>query len=255
MPDYISIEEARARPGLRLVLTGGVPGPWGEAAKGLLHVKRISYQAVLQVPGESEAALAAWTAQTSAPVAVYGDERPRSGWADILFLAERLAPEPRLVPSDAEQRVRMFGLANEICGEGGFAWQRRLMLLHPALASGNDAGVTGLLGGKYGWTAEAGAAAPARCAEILRTLSAQILEQQQRGSRFFVGDRLSALDVYWATFAAMLEPLPAELCPMHEGMRRAYALADPEVSKAADPLLLEHRDWIYRTYLALPLDF
>ncbi len=255
MPAYVGIEEARARGGLRLVLTAGVPGPWGESAKGIFHTKSIAYTPVLQVPGQSDDELRAWTAQSSAPVAMYEDERPRSGWADILFLAEHLAAEPALTPSDPEQRMRMFGLANEICGEGGFGWQRRLMLLHGALASGVSEGLPALLGRRYGWSQAAGEAASGRTAEILRTLSDQLRAQRERGSRFFVGEDLTALDIYWAAFAAMVEPLPHELCPMNEGMRAAYGLVDPDVRKAADPLLLEHRDFIYQEYLELPLDF
>lgn len=255
MPEYIEIEDARGLGGMRLVLTAGVPGPFGEAAKAIFRVKKIRYTAVRQTPGQSDDALRAWTAQTSAPVAVYADERPRSGWADILYLAERIAPEPRLIPEEPVERVRMFGLANEVCGEGGFAWQRRLTLLQPLLASGGDEGVPALLGRKYGYSPEAAAAAPARTTEILIRLSSELRDQQRRGSRFFVGNALSALDLYWATFSAMLEPLPPELCPMNEMLRVGYTLSDPEVRKAADPLLLEHRDAIYRDYLELPLDF
>jgi glutathione S-transferase len=255
MADYIEIDEARTRPGLRLVLTEGVPGPFGEAAKAIFHVKKIAYLKVRQTPGESDEALAAWTAQTSAPVAVYEDERPRSGWADILYLAERVAPEPRLIPDDPAQRVQMFGLCNEITGERGFGWQRRLMLLHPLLAAGQTEGVPALLGRKYGYSQAAGEAAPDRTREILALLSSQLRDQKSRGSRYFLGDSLSAVDLYWATFAAMLEPLPKQLCPMDDFMRRAYLLTDPEIRKAADPLLLEHRDAIYADYLELPLDF
>ncbi len=39
---YISVEEARARSGLRMVVVGNVPSPWGEAAKGILHIKSSS---------------------------------------------------------------------------------------------------------------------------------------------------------------------------------------------------------------------
>ncbi len=245
MAKYISIEEAREHPGLRLVLSSRVPGPWGEAAKALFHVKNIPYTKVEQRPGKSDAELRAWTAQTSAPVALYEDERPRSGWADILSLAERLMPEPSLIPAEPAERVLMFGLANEICGEGGFAWQRRLMLLEPMLAGGARQGVPALLGQKYGYSPAAAKAAPARTGEILATLSSQLREQRERGSRFFVGAALSALDLYWATFAAMLDPLPPQLCPMDEGLRTGYTLTDPELLAAADPLLLQHRDFIY----------
>ena len=254
MPDYVEIREGRKLDGMRLVLTAGVPGPYSEGARALFQVKGIDYVPVRQVPGESDEELQNWTAQTSAPVAVWGDERPRSSWLEILNLAERLAPEPPLIPERSDERVRMFGLLNEVCGDQGFGWQRRLMLLHPALQSGGGEGVPALLGKKYGYSVEAGQAAPERCVEILRTLSNQLLEQRERGSRFFVGNALSALDLYWATFAAMVEPLPHEQCPMHPGMRAAYALADPVVAKAADPILLEHRDFVYEKYLTLPVD-
>lgn len=253
MANYIEIKEARDLSGLRLVVTAGVPGPFGEAAKSILHVKRIPHVLVRQVPGQSDDELEDWTRQTSAPVAMYDDERPRSGWADILFLAERLAPEPRLIPEDIGERTRMFGLSNEICGERGFAWERRITLLHPVLEAGVG-GVPALLGRKYGYSPEAAAAAPARTAQILTELSEQLHAQRDRGSLFFVGERLTALDVYWATFAAMLEPLPEQQCAMDPGLRMGYTLADPEVRKAADPLLLEHRDFIYQEYLQLPLD-
>lgn len=254
MAKYIEIEEARDLPGLRLVLTAGVPGPYGESARYTFDVKKIPYARVRQAPGESDEALRAWTAQTSAPVAILEDERPRSSWAEILYLAERLAPEPRLIPADPADRVRMFGLSHELCGDKGFGWERRLMLLQPMLASGAGGERMQRFGAKYGYSPEAAAAAPARCAEILRALSAQLREQSERGSRFFVGQQLSALDLYWAAFSAMLEPMPPELCPMPENLRAGY-LATPELRDVADPLLLEHRDFVFQKYLELPLDY
>jgi glutathione S-transferase len=249
---YVEVEEAVDLPGLRLVLSAGVPGPWGEAAKSIFQVKRIPYTAVRQTAGTESEALRRWTGQSNAPIAVYGSEAPRSGWAEILALAERLSPEPSLIPADPDQRVRMFGLANEICAERGFGWERRLMLL-TALGAGND--ITRTLARRYGYDEAATAAAPARTAEILLTLSKQLRAQRAEGSRYFVGECLSALDLYWAAFALMLEPLPDEHCVLHPRLRESYALRDPAVRAAADELLLEHRDFIYRTHLALPLDF
>src|SRR6187549_610824 len=95
---YASVDEAIKRGGLRMVVVGGVPSPWGEAAKGILHIKRIDWTAVRLVY-DSEP-LRAWAGQRSGPVAIYDDERPRAGWAEILLLAERLAPAPALLPKD-----------------------------------------------------------------------------------------------------------------------------------------------------------
>jgi glutathione S-transferase len=255
MAEYVEIEAAKTLPGLRLVLSAGVPGPFGEAARYCFEVKKIPYLRVRQVPLASDAALLAWTAQTSAPVAVFEQERPRSSWVEIVELAERLASEPPLVPRDPETRIRMWGLCHEIAGEGGFGWQRRLMLVHGALAANADpGGVMAHLGCKYGYTPETGAAAAGRSAAILRTLSAQLLAQREAGSRYFVGDALSALDLYWAAFAIMLEPLPEADCPLPGMLRAAYVAPQP-VRDAAHPLLLEHRDFVYRRHLDLPLDF
>lgn len=255
MAKFVDVEEARPLGGLRLVLTTGVPGPWGEAAKGILRVKRLPYIAVRQDGGGENEALADWTGQTSAPVAVWNDERPRTTSLEILFLAERLSPDPPLLPDDADERARMLGYCHEIIGEQGLGWSRRLMMLHPMLAFGGEATPAPLrrLGAKYGYTPEAAEAAPWRVIAILRMLAAQLDRQRLAGKPFLVGSRLSALDVYWATFAAMLEPLPEELCPMPAGLRSVYTVTGP-VREALDPALLAHRDFVYREYLELPVD-
>ena len=250
--EYVEVEPAIGMRRLRLALTAGVPGPWSESAKYVFAVKRVPYTAVRQTGGAANEALRRWTGHANAPIAVYDDEAPRTQWAEILALAERLGSGPSLIPEDPELRVRMFGLANEICGQQGFGWQRRLMLLSE-VGTGNDA--TRTLGERYGFEAKAAAAAPARTAEILALLSAQLRAQHARGSQHFVGDSLSALDLYWAAFAAMVEPLPEHLCRMPRGIRHVYQLHDPAVRAAADPALLEHRDFVYKSYLSLPLDF
>ena len=95
--EYVSVEEAIGRDGLRMVVVGGVPSPWGEAAKGLFHIEGIDWVGV-RLAYDSEALLQ-WAGERSGPVAVYGKEAPRPGWREILLLAERLAPAPRLLPA------------------------------------------------------------------------------------------------------------------------------------------------------------
>src|SRR5208282_1265436 len=121
---YASLEEARRMPGLRLILGSyAVPGPWREACKGIFYIKKLSYVPVTSAGKDgSERELIEWTAQASAPVAVWNDERPRSTWIEQLYLAERLQPEPRLIPANTDDRMLMFGCANEILGENGFGW-------------------------------------------------------------------------------------------------------------------------------------
>jgi hypothetical protein len=61
------------------VVGQGRPGPWNEAAKGILYAKNIPFVRVRQEDAPSpNFALLKWTGQTSAPVLVYNDERPRT---------------------------------------------------------------------------------------------------------------------------------------------------------------------------------
>jgi glutathione S-transferase len=260
MVDYLDVEEARSRPGLRLVLTQGVPGPWSEAAKGLFHIKKIPYLPVRQEGGGANEALLEWTGQANAPLAVLDDEPPRGGSFDLIFLAERLAPTPSLVPRAARTRAEMFGLLHEIAGEGGLGWSRRLMMLDLGLSlpleDDHPVRATMLrLGGRYGYSKQAAAAASDRVVEVLDLLAEQLRGQRERGAEYLVGDAPSALDVYWATFAALLDPLPPELCPMSEPMRQNYTVTDASIRAALDSTLLAHRDRIYRELLVLPLEF
>ncbi len=257
MAEYIDIEQAKTASGLRLVLPPGRPNPWAEGLKGMCYVKKIPYLRVAKAQGH-DSALQDWTHQASAPVAVWNNERPRSIWNDQLYLLERLAPHPSLMPDNVEDRIVMCGLCNELCGETGFGWSRRLMLLSSILANPNapEAARTfaAYMGGKYGYGQAEAEAAPQRVARILETLSARLAQQQARASRFLIGDTLSAVDIYWATFAVLVQPLPVELCPIDEQLRASFVNTDPVVAAALSPQLLEHRDRIYHDYLELPMD-
>ena len=250
---YVSVEEAIKRRGVRMVVVGDVPSPWGEAAKGILHIKGIEWAAV-RLAYDSEP-LKNWVGQRSGPILVHNDERPRSGWAEILLFAERVAPAPPLFPADAAERALMFGLAHEICGEQGLGWSRRLQLIHAGLnkTGGFPERVSKYLGKKYGYSPQAGAVAGARVAELLAMLVARLKAQRQANSRFYVGDAVTAADIYSATSAAMFKPLPEDQCKMDAAIRAAFNERDASIDAALDPILFEHRDMIYEKYLELPL--
>jgi glutathione S-transferase len=187
---------------------------------------------------------------------MYRDEAPRSGWCDILLLAERLAPEVSLLPRDAEQRALTIGLSHEICGEMGFGWCRRLQGVHEGMSGGSAGfpeGVAQYLGAKYGYRAEEAETYQTRAVELLEMLGRRLVSQRDAGSRFYIGSTLSALDIYSATFMALMQPLPKEQCPMPDVMRSAFEASDPATEKALDPILIEHRDFIYDEFLELPL--
>jgi glutathione S-transferase len=250
---YISVEDAIKRPGLRMVVVGDVPSPWGEAAKGLLHIKRIDWAAVRLVY-DSEA-LKEWTGERSGPIAIYDNEKPWSRWNDILLLAERLSPEPALLPKDPAEWALAFGLAHEIVGEAGLAWSRRLDLIHAGLqnAGGFPERVSKYLAKKYAYSPAGGAAAASRIADLLKMLAARLAAQHHAGSGYYVGEAPTAVDVYSAACVAMFRPLPEAQCKMDAATRAAFERRDPQIKAALDPILLAHRDMMYAQHLELPL--
>ena len=246
---YLSTEDAIARPGLRMVVVGGVPSPWGEAAKGILHIKGLSWVGVRLAYDDD--AQRQWAGQRSGPIAIYDNEPPRAGWAEILLLAERLAPAPSLLPADAAERATMFGLAHEICGQEGLGWTRRLQLIHAGAfgsrgrpvsraqvrlqpAAGGAAAARGsrrcCACWRRGWRLQLARAAP--------TISAQ---RRRRST--------STARPSWACSARCRRSTA-------RWTRRGAAPStcrDPETDAALDPILLEHRDMMYARHLELPL--
>lgn len=251
--EYVSLEEAKRRDGLRMVVVGGVPSPWGEAAKGFFHMKGIDWVAV-RLAYDDEA-LKEWAPRLSAPAAVYGKEAPRTGWAEILLLAERLAPSPALLPANVEERALVFGLAHEICGEDGLGWSRRLQLVHAGLngAGGFAEPIAKYLAKKYGYRPDAAASLGGRVTSLLGMLAARLKAQRSAGSSYYVGSSPTAADVYSATCMAMFAPLPDAQCAIAPHTRAAFETLDAQTAAALDPILLEHRDMMYARHLALPL--
>jgi glutathione S-transferase len=253
MVEFVSVEDARERGGLRVVMVGMVPSPWGEAVKGILHHKKLPYVATRM--GMDASAVKAWTGCDSAPIAVYENEAPRTGWAEILLLAERLAPTPSLIPARPADRALMFGLAHEICGEEGLGWSRRVAGVHSSLTGGPGfpAPVAQYLGAKYGYRGDNGPAAAHRVIDLLGLFAERIKAQRQGGSRYLVGTALTAADIYLATFMGVFAPLPNDLCPLPNAFRAMFEAMDDATRAAFDPVLLEHRDEIYQKHLELPL--
>lgn len=248
MLQYRSFEDIIDHPGLRIVLVQGLPSPWGQAAKTMFEIKGLDYVAAPWLPGETNADIVTWGGEASAPIVAWAKEKPISRWIDILHLAERLAPKPALIPTDATQRALMVGLSHEICGELGIGWNRRLQMFAPAYASGSPPPSIDRMGSKYGYRDNDAKAAGERIAASLKALATQLKSQYARGVRYFVGDTVSALDIYWTSFANLLDPLPKEQCPMPEDLRPRFAAIDPVTKAALDPLLLEHRSRIFREH-------
>jgi glutathione S-transferase len=121
-------------------------------------------------------------------------------------------------------------------GRGGF---------HPRVAH--------YLGKKYGYTPSAGAAATQRVVALLALFAERLRDQRARGSRYLVGERVSAADIYCAVSMAMFRPLASDVCAMDERTRAVFETPDALTDAALEPVLLEHRDMLYAEHLELPL--
>jgi glutathione S-transferase len=250
---FATLEEARSARGLRLVVTAGVPSPWSETAKGCFDAKGIDYLAVRLTPRDADTR--AWTSRHNAPVAMYDDEPPRSSWADIVALAERIGGGVELVPRSQADRVSMWGIAHEVLGEGGLVWSLRIEAIHQGLTT---SGVRGFperaaqyLGARYGYHPSVVDAARAR----IQTTLAMLAERLADGRPYLVGGALSVADICVATALGVLAPLPHADCPMLPDFRRTYETWSPDISAAVAPSLIVHRDLIYRRHLVLPVRF
>lgn len=248
--EYVSVEEAIARAGLRIVVVNKVPSPWGEAAKGFFHMKGLDFVAVRLVYDDPK--LTEWAGQQSGPVVLYDNEPPRSGWAEILMLAERLAPSPPMLSLEPKERGRALELANLFCSERGLGWMRRLQLVHAgSRKSGGFPGrVAAYLGGKYGYDPKQADTFTPRVCDLLGLFAAALRES---GRDYYFGDTPNAVDVYSAAFMALFAPLPEAQCAMEPFARKAFEYLDDATRAALDPILLEHRDRMYARHLETPL--
>lgn len=246
---YVDIKEAIESDGLRIVIVKAMPSAWGVAAKGMIEFKSLDFLCAHQIPMSDNPELLAWSGTNSAPVVAWNDEPPLNRWDDILLLLERLAPEPRLVPEKPAERIEVFGICREICGELGFGWNRRIDMMRPA--AGEELGP---FAKKYNYREAEAAVANSRVIALMGELAARLKQQKDKGSDYLVGQSVTAADFYWAAFCNFVAIQPQEECPINPAARPMFEHTPAEITAAIDPILIEHRDRIMRKYYKLPLE-
>jgi hypothetical protein len=113
-----------------------------------------------------------------------------------------------------------------------------------------ERGIGRYLADKYGYSRVTTSTAQRRCEEIV----AAFVERHSADGAFLYGDTLTALDLGWAAFAALVQPLPEEVCPMDELWRDLYTWTSQQSSPESVGALLTHRERIYREWIGLPVD-
>jgi glutathione S-transferase len=259
MMKYIPVSDAQSMPGLRLSLTSGLPAPWSEAAKAIFRSKGIPFIAVEQVAGEANAELISWTGHRNAPSAMYNDEPPAVSWLDIINLAERLQPEPSLLPSALDDRILAFGLTNELAGERGMAWNARVILFHSMVEKfGEEAMQDNPMFRDYHYRDENPDLVAARIIEVMEKLEGQLQAQLAEGKRYLVGESLSLVDIYCSCFSQFFSVLGPDVNPMPDHLRKVWGMVGSRIEAAGyslSPELLALRDLVFEQHIGLPLDF
>lgn len=269
--NYTTFEDARLLSGIKLQVIKGIPSPWTEAAKAILHVIKIPYVAVAFDAFNS--AQTTWFETASAPSLKRDKHAALIDWLDILHFVEaqsnaetenKTEAISSLLPKDLKDKEEHLALCHSICSKKGLGWQRRLQSVHQGLQ--NEGGfpikIAHYLAYKYGYQAEDAPLYETEIVRLLTVLTARLecnaLAQKQQvqegiGPSYYFGDTLTALDIYSATFMAYFAPLPDDVCAMHPRMRLTLETCSPATAAVLDPILLQHRDFIYKKYLELPL--
>ena len=254
-PAFITLDEAAAMTtGTRVTFVPGIPAMFSEALKNICYVKGVALIRVLhprmgideETGKDRQAKLFELTAQTSLPTMLHDDERPRNVWIEQLALAERIggAGAPILIPDNSELRVEVFGLCAIVLAEDGLVWNMRIL-------------IDSLLGQKYGFSEEASALAPRKIAEVIALLDRRLETQSQRGSKYLVGDTLTAVDIYWATLSMSLLPPPPEVMPLprqNQSMMKYFEANSqiPEIAAALTKRIEDHQRYILTNYCETP---
>ena len=253
---FVDMATARTLSGLRLVVVRRLPSPWSESAKGLFLAKGLDFTPVAFRAEDVE--MQRWTGTYNAPVALFDDEPPRSGWEEILLLAERLGGRLPLIPEDPQARTRLLGLGHKILGPEGLAWCGRLLLIEASLLSDGARGfplpVARRLAPLYGYAPGCGEQARTLLREVCAFMAGLLQLGHARGGPWYFGAEPSAADIYSAAALHMLAPLPESDCPMLPVLRTAFTWLAEEMAGAVAPTLIEHRDRVYRTLLPLPME-
>lgn len=131
-----------------------------------------------------------------------------------------------------------------VLAEDGLAWNMRILIDSP-------------LGRKYGFSEEANAATPGKIAEIISLLDRRLEAQAQSGSSYLVGDALTAIDIYWATFSMSVLPAPIEIMPVTQQNQRMLQFFEansriPEIAGALSKRIEDHQQFILKTYCESP---
>lgn len=85
-------------------------------------------------------------------------------------------------------------------------------------------------------------------------LAVRLHAQKDAGSRYFVGDGLTAADIYWTLLSVGIAQVPEGVCPASPPIQKIWDRLRADLGREVDPILIEHRDHVWATHLPTRLD-
>jgi glutathione S-transferase len=111
------------------------------------------------------------------------------------------------------------------------------------------------LAARYSYSPEAASGMRARIEQQLQVMRDRLRVQQAHGHDYLTGARLSALDIYLATFLTPLTEITEQDCPqLSPGLRAAYGTAHEALGPLVPAELLGHRKMMFERHLGWPIE-
>ena len=93
--------------------------------------------------------------------------------------------------------------------------------------------------------------------QVMTLIDGNLEAQERRGSRYLVGDALTAADIYWATMSMTVVPPPPEIMPrtrQNNGMLKYFAANSriPAIAAALTKRIEDHQRFILTTHCETP---
>ena len=218
-PEFISLDEAaKMKEGTRITFVPGIQAIYAEALKNICYVKKIKIIRVLH------------------PFMGIDKNTGKDRQARLYELTSQTSLPTMFHDEERPRNVWVEQL--------GLVWNMRILSDGP-------------LARKYGYSDDASSKAPSKMAEIVKVIDRQLEKQQERGSKYLIGDKISAVDIYWSTISMTILPASLEIMPktkQNEGMLFFFEANSkiPEIKEVLTDRILSHRDYILKTYCETP---
>ena len=110
---------------------------------------------------------------------------------------------------------------------------------------------------KYGYSEQASAVALDKIVEIIRLIDNRLEDQEKVGSKYLVGNSISAADIYWSTMVMSTLPTPEEIMPrteQNQGMLMWFEGNSkiPAIKEVLSNRIQDHQHYILKNYCETP---